>query len=113
MKLELNVEYRFPVFNYLKSAVFLDAGNIWLLNSVEKPEGNFSFSEFYKQIGLGTGIGLRLDFDFFLLRLDIAFPLRGPTLNDGFTWRLSDINLLSSRWRSENLRYNLGIGYPF
>jgi outer membrane protein assembly factor BamA len=113
MKLEMNIEYRFPIFNYLKSAVFIDAGNIWLLNSQERPEGNFSFSDFYEQIALGTGIGLRLDFDFFLIRLDMAFPLRGPVLNDGFTWRISDIDPLSSTWRSENLRYNLGIGYPF
>ncbi len=112
LKLEMNVEYRFPVFNYLKSAVFIDAGNIWLLDNKERPEGNFKFNEFYKQIGIGTGLGLRLDFDFFLIRLDIAFPLRGPTAN-GFEWMISDIDLFSQSWRKDNVRYNLGIGYPF
>ncbi|MDA8693008.1 BamA/TamA family outer membrane protein [Saprospiraceae bacterium] len=114
IKLEMNAEYRFPLFSYFKSAIFIDAGNVWLINNQERPEGNFSFNEFYKQIGIGTGFGLRLDFDFFLIRLDVAFPLRAPTPNNnGFTWRLSDIDPLSAAWRSQNLRYNLGIGYPF
>jgi len=112
LKLEMNLEYRFPVFNYFKSAIFLDAGNVWLLNNKERPEGNFKFNEFYNQIGIGTGLGLRLDFDFFLIRLDIAFALREPTDN-GFRWRVSEINLLSGKWLGENLRFNLGIGYPF
>jgi len=55
---------------------------------------------------------LRLDFDFFLIRLDIAFPLRAPSAS-GFDWRVSSVDLLSKDWRNENLRYNLGIGYPF
>lgn len=112
VKLEMNVEYRFPIFNYLKGALFVDAGNIWLLNSKERSEGNFSFKDFYTQLGVGTGLGFRLDFGFFLIRLDIAFPLRAPTLN-GFDWQFSDIAIHKGSWRSDNLRYNLGIGYPF
>jgi len=112
MKLEINVEYRFPVFQYFKSAVFIDAGNVWLISSPDRPAENFEFGKFYKEIAIGTGLGLRLDFDFFLIRLDIAFPLRAPSAS-GFSWRVSSVDLLSKDWRNENLRYNLGIGYPF
>jgi len=112
MQLEMNVEYRFPVFKYFKSALFVDAGNIWLLNSPTSSSGNFDFERFYKEVAIGAGLGLRLDFDFFLIRLDTAFPLRGPT-EDGFDWHFSDMDLLSRSWRQDNLRYNLGIGYPF
>jgi len=112
MKLEMNIEYRFPVFKFFKSALFVDAGNIWLLESVDRPEEKFDFSQFYKEIAIGAGLGLRLDFDFFIIRLDIAFPLREPTAN-GFDWRFQDVNFLSQNWRKNNLRYNLGIGYPF
>jgi len=112
MKLEMNLEYRFPVFKFFKSAVFIDAGNVWLLNSSALPSERFDFTQFYKEIAIGTGLGLRLDFDFFLIRLDIAFPLRAPSPN-GFTWRFSDLDILSKSWRQDNLRFNLGIGYPF
>ena len=113
MKLELNLEYRFPIFRFLKGATFIDSGNIWLINNDEIPEGNFRFKEFYKQIALGTGFGLRLDFEFFILRLDAAFQLRGPTVSEGFQWKINEIDFLSSNWRSQNIVYNLGIGYPF
>jgi len=112
MKLEMNVEYRFPVIKYFKSAVFLDAGNIWLLDSPDRPKEGFDLTEFYKQIAIGAGVGFRLDFDFFLIRLDIAFPVRSPSESD-FVWHITDIDLLSRTWRQDNLRYNLGIGYPF
>lgn len=113
MKIEANVEYRFPLFSFLKGALFVDAGNIWLIANEDLPAGNFNFDEFYTQIGVGTGFGLRVDFDFFLIRMDIAFPLRSPDTTGEFRWVASDIDLLGSSWRSENLRYNLGIGYPF
>lgn len=113
LKLEINIEYRFPIFNYFKGALFIDAGNIWLINNSELQVGNFRFKDFYSNIGIGTGLGFRLDFDYFLIRLDMAFPVREPEFGNGFQWRLSDINPLSSNWRSENLQYNIGIGYPF
>ena len=112
IKFELNAEYRFPVFKFFKSALFVDAGNVWLLDNDDVPEGNFNFSNIFNELAIGTGIGLRLDFNFFLIRMDIAFPLRAPT-QDGFKWLISDINLFERSWRQDNLRYNLGIGYPF
>lgn len=113
MKIEMNVEWRFPLFSYLKGAIFADAGNIWLIENDDLPEGNFAFDRFYKEIGLGVGFGFRLDFDFFLIRLDIAFPLRSSKFQEGFKWRANEVDLFDSEWRSDNLRYNLGIGYPF
>ncbi len=113
VKLELNLELRFPIFSYLKGALFLDAGNVWLIDNQDRPQGNFKINRFYKEIGVGTGLGMRLDFGFFLVRMDMAFPLRAPTLNDGFEWMFSNVNPLERSWRKENLRFNLGIGYPF
>ena len=113
MKLEMNAEYRFPIFSYLKGALFVDAGNVWLINNEDRPNGNFKFNNFYKEIAVGTGLGLRIDFDFFLIRFDLAFPLRAPTPSNNFKWLVSEINPLSSTWRKQNLKLNLGIGYPF
>jgi len=112
-KLEMNAEYRFPIFSYLKGAAFVDAGNVWLLNNKDRPEGNLEFNDFYKEIAIGTGLGIRVDFDFFLIRVDMAFPLRGPTINNDFEWKFADINPFIADWRQKNLRFNLGIGYPF
>lgn len=113
VKIELNAEVRFPLFNYLKGAFFLEGGNIWLINDEDRPEGNFDFGDFYKEFGIGTGFGFRLDFNFFLLRLDLAFPLRAPEVNKGFQWQFRDLDFFSADWRKDNLRYNIGIGYPF
>lgn len=113
IKLEFNVEYRFPIFSYLKGAVFADAGNVWVFEDRDKRGGVFKIDSFYKQIALGTGVGFRLDFEFFLLRLDLSFPLRRPVFDEGFQWVVEDIDPFSSTWRATNLRYNLGIGYPF
>ncbi|HOY15085.1 MAG TPA: BamA/TamA family outer membrane protein, partial [Saprospiraceae bacterium] len=68
---------------------------------------------FHKQLGIGAGLGLRLDFNFFLIRMDLAFPLRAPQKDAGFVWTIDQINPFNKAWRQENLRYNLGIGYPF
>ena len=113
LKLEMNFEHRFPLFSYLKGATFIDAGNIWLISNPERPESTFQLDQFYKQIAIGTGFGFRLDFDFFVIRLDLAFQLRGPTVDNDFQWKLNTIDMLSADWRSENIIYNLGIGYPF
>lgn len=113
LKLEGNLEYRFPIMGYLKGAFFVDAGNIWLFNSETQPEGIFQFNRFYREIAVGTGFGFRFDFDYFVLRLDAAFPLRRPVGDMGFQWVLKDVQLGNKDWRGDNLRLNLGIGYPF
>jgi len=108
VKLEANVEYRFDIIRMLKGAVFVDAGNIWLLHDdPNRPGGKFS-SAFLQQLAVGTGVGLRFDFSFFVLRLDTAFPLRQTN-----GWVTRDIDFGSSSWRGRNLVFNIAIGYPF
>ena len=109
-----NIEYRFDVLGALKGALFVDAGNIWLVNEdVDRPGGEFSTSDFLSETAVGTGFGLRFDADFFVIRLDFAFPLRAPFLPEGDRWVISNIDPLSKSWRRDNLILNIAIGYPF
>ncbi|WP_333809227.1 translocation and assembly module lipoprotein TamL [Flavobacterium sp.] len=113
IKLQFNVEYRTKLFSIVKGAVFVDAGNIWLMNkNNEKPGAEFS-KEFMKQLAVGTGLGLRFDLSFLLLRTDLAFPIRKPYYEDNQRWVLNEIDFGNSSWRKENLVFNLAIGYPF
>jgi outer membrane protein insertion porin family len=113
VKLEFNTEYRAKIYGLVKGALFLDAGNIWMMNdNPEKPGAQFS-KNFMKEIAVGTGAGLRFDFSFLILRTDIAFPLRKPYLPDGQRWVIDQINFGSTSWRKDNLVFNLAIGYPF
>ncbi|MBG6110177.1 outer membrane protein assembly factor BamA [Flavobacterium sp. CG_9.10] len=113
LKLEFNTEYRAKIYGLVKGALFLDAGNIWLLNNnPEKPGAQFS-KKFVNEIAVGTGAGLRFDFSFLVLRTDLAFPIRKPYLPDGQRWVLDQISFGNSTWRKENLVFNLAIGYPF
>lgn len=114
IKLEYSLEYRFPIRGFLKGALFADAGNIWLVNEdPQRPGGIFNFNTFYKELAVGGGAGLRFDFSFVVLRLDIAFPWRKPYLPAGQRWVLDKIKLGSKSWRKENLIFNIAIGYPF
>jgi outer membrane protein insertion porin family len=112
IKLEMNIEYRFAFNNIIKGALFADAGNIWNLEENENaPGGKFHGDEFLSQIALGTGFGLRFDFTFFLLRLDLAFPLAVPYRDtNGY---FQSVRPFDSQWRRDNLILNLAIGYPF
>jgi outer membrane protein assembly factor BamA len=112
IRLELNSELRIPLSGIIHGAVFIDAGNIWLFNEdTTKPGGKFS-GDFLNQLAVGAGVGLRFDFNFLVLRLDLATPLRKPWLQDK-RWVLNQFNLKNRDWRRENLVFNLAIGYPF
>jgi len=114
IKLEANTEYRFPILSILKGALFVDAGNIWLLrDDPGRPGGKFSSKTFLDEIAVGTGFGLRLDLSFFILRFDIAFPLRAPYLPQGERWIINKINFGDPSWRRNNLVFNISIGYPY
>lgn len=118
IKLEANIEYRFDIISFLKGALFADAGNIWLISKdnnqeLVKPEAKFDFNNFYKQIAIGTGAGIRLDFKVLLLRLDVAFPVRKPYLPDNERWTFNKVAPFDKSWRRDNLVYNIAIGYPF
>lgn len=113
LKLEFSTELRTQIYKLVKGAVFVDAGNIWLLNkNSEKPGAEFT-GQFLNQLAVGAGVGLRFDFSFLVLRTDVAFPLRKPYLPKGNQWVIGDINFSNGAWRKENLIFNLAIGYPF
>ncbi|WP_185154083.1 BamA/TamA family outer membrane protein [Fulvivirga sp. M361] len=108
LKIEANLEYRSPLIGVLEGALFLDAGNIWLWDSrTEKPGASFD-SKFMQDMAVGAGAGLRFNFSFFILRFDLAFPIRQPG-----KWVLDEVNPLEKNWRKDNLLLNIAIGYPF
>jgi len=114
IKLEMNAEYRFTIYNYFKGAFFVDAGNVWLLKSNPAIAGTpFAFSGFTDQIAVGAGLGLRIDVSFFILRFDLALPLRKPWIEENNHWVTNQIDFGSSAWRTDNLVLNVAIGYPF
>lgn len=107
LQLETNLEFRFPIYSYLKGALFADAGNIWNFPAKGNIEaGDFDINSFHKEIALDAGIGFRLDFSFFVFRVDAAIPLRDPSMPDNERWKFSNMNL-------SNVVWNFGIGYPF
>ncbi len=114
IKLETNTEYRFNIYRFFKGALFVDAGNVWLLKSNPANTGSpFMFSRFMDQLAVGTGFGLRVDVSFFILRFDLAMPLRKPWLEENQRWVANQIDFGSSVWRKDNLVLNVAIGYPF
>ncbi|MEO5570451.1 MAG: BamA/TamA family outer membrane protein [Bacteroidia bacterium] len=114
VKVEANAEYRCNLISIIKGAVFIDAGNVWLLKANPAIDSQpFAFSGFYKEIAVGTGLGLRIDASFFVLRFDLAFPLRKPWLEENKRWVVNEIDFGSSGWRSDNFVLNIAIGYPF
>jgi outer membrane protein assembly factor BamA len=115
MKLEANLEYRFGIFGLLKGALFTDAGNIWSVKKKEnQPNGNFDLSRFYNEIAIGSGFGLRLDFSFFIFRLDMAVPVRDPiAYRFGSKWIFNSSQIDSWKTFRGLIIYNLAIGYPF
>lgn len=114
IKLEATIEYRFPIYSYFKGALFVDAGNIWLVNDDEqRPGGQFKINEFYRELAIGAGAGFRVDVEFFVIRFDLAMPLRKPYMPDNEKWVIGDFDPGSRNWRRENLILNIAIGYPF
>ncbi len=105
--LEGNVEYRFPLYNFIKGAVFTDFGNVWTLRSDPRPGAQFELSKFYRQFAVGSGIGFRFDFSFLIMRLDVATKVYDPTA-PGSKWAIRNFS-----FRENQTAFNLGIGYPF
>ncbi|SMP31543.1 Outer membrane protein assembly factor BamA [Algoriphagus winogradskyi] len=112
VRIEGNIEYRFPIVSLLKGALFMDAGNIWLMNENEALPGGKFTSDWWNQLAVGTGFGLRVDIEFFVIRFDLATPLRIPYLEEGERWGNS-FDVGSKTWRKQNLIFNFAIGYPF
>ena len=107
LQLEMNAEFRFPIYDIVKGVVFVDAGNVWTYTANEAlPDGNFEFDTFYKQLAMDAGIGLRFDIKFIVLRADIAMAMLNPYRDEsGSRWRFNG--------KYRNWNFNIGIGYPF
>lgn len=106
VKLEFGSEYRFDIFSILKGAILFDAGNVWLLKKdPSQPGGEFT-NKFLSQLYLSSGLGLRLDFNYFIIRFDSGLKLRTPYLQeDGTHWFKTH--------QLRDLQYNLSLGLPF
>lgn len=116
VRLEANVEYRFPVYQFLKGAVFMDAGNVWNTESnyadidgdltpqqeLLLEEGIFE-KDFISELGIGAGVGLRIDIQNFVIRFDLAAPLHTPWYEEGERWD----------FRISDPVFNFAVGYPF
>ena len=109
MKLDLNAEYRTPLFWKFEGALFVDAGNIWTLRKYdEQPNGQFKLDKFYKQIAAAYGMGLRLNFDYFILRFDMGMKAINPAYESGDE-HLAIIHPKLSR----DFAFHFAVGLPF
>ncbi|TDQ08764.1 translocation and assembly module lipoprotein TamL [Pedobacter metabolipauper] len=114
VKLMLNTELRFKLVSVLYGALFADAGNVWLRREdPDRPGSKFNAKNVLSELAVGTGAGLRVDATIFVIRLDVAFPVRKPYLPEGQRWVFDQVSFGSKTWRRDNLIYNIGIGYPF
>jgi outer membrane protein assembly factor BamA len=104
IKIEANIEYRFPITSIFNGAAFIDAGNVWTQEGDEDTDDfdpDFQFDRFYKEIAVSPGLGVRFDFDFFLFRFDVGVPLKQP--HKRTLWKMD----------YEQTQLNFGVGYPF
>jgi outer membrane protein assembly factor BamA len=105
-KLAFNLEYRTSLFGKFKGALFIDAGNIWnVFDDVEDSAMTFDGLKDLNELAIGSGFGIRYDFNFFVIRLDVGFKTYNPSYEIGSRW-LNDYNI-------DKAVFNIGINYPF
>ena len=109
IRLDANIEYRSKLFWKLEMAAYVDGGNVWTIRSnTHQPNGNFDFSRFYKEIALSYGLGIRFDFDYFLIRLDTGLKVYNPQVEGKMKWAvLHPLNV------KDNFAWHFAVGYPF
>ncbi|MCH5328798.1 MAG: BamA/TamA family outer membrane protein [Coprobacter sp.] len=108
IRLDLNAEYRSKLIWKLELAAFIDAGNIWTIKDYEsQPGGQFKLNRFYKEIALAYGLGLRFDFNYFLLRFDLGMKAFDPGMADDRQWVL-----VHPRFKRD-AAFHFAVGYPF
>ncbi|WP_053826159.1 translocation and assembly module lipoprotein TamL [Lascolabacillus massiliensis] len=108
VKLDFSVEYRRKITKLIELAGFVDAGNIWTIKDyVDQPGGLFSINDFYKELGVAYGVGVRLDLNFLLLRLDFGMKAHNPALPKGSRWTVFKPDI------GRDLAFHFAIGYPF
>lgn len=121
--IEASIELRKNLFGFVDGALFLDMGNVWTFNKWVKreneaviPNGNsqFKWDQFYREIGIGTGFGVRFDFTFLILRFDVGIKVYDPARDEGDRWVLSRAKFFRPFGvDKEPVIYNVGIGFPF
>ncbi len=118
IKFEANFEYRFDIIGNIEGAYFIDAGNIWIREKdPQRPLAEFDINRFYKEIAIGSGLGARYNFGFFIIRFDVGVKIHDPKLIPGERWLWQSKNQyesikLNSYYRGI-VNWNLAIDYPF
>ena len=108
VRMDANIEYRSKLFWRFELASYVDVGNIWTLHKYYyQPNGNFDLNRFYKEIAVSYGLGLRLDFDYFLIRFDTGFKAYNPQENGHRKWAILNPNF------KNNFAWHFAVGYPF
>ena len=108
IRLDMNAEYRSKLIWKLELAAFLAAGNIWTIrNYPSQPGGKFQLKSFYKEIAMAYGLGMRLDFNYFILRLDLGMKLYDPSVVDKSKWVITYQNF------GRDATLHFAVGYPF
>jgi outer membrane protein assembly factor BamA len=109
IKFDSSIELRSKLFWKFRGAAFVDAGNIWTIRNYEnQPGGEFKFNKFYKQIAMAYGLGLRMDFDFCILRFDFGMKGINPVYSSG-----RDRYPIYHPDISRDLTFHFAVGYPF
>ena len=112
-KFLVNSEIRIPLTSSLSTAVFVDAGNIWTKDTLLFGPAAKLTTNWYKELAVATGFGLRFDAKVLVIRADLGIPLRKPYLPEGGRWVFKQIDFGSGAWRRENLILNIALGLPF
>lgn len=109
MKLDLNMEFRTFLFWKFNGAIFVDAGNIWTLRNYEdQPGGKFEFKDFYKEIAVAYGVGLRLNFDYFIIRTDMGMKAINPAYDNSH----EHYAIVHPKW-GRDFAFHFAVGMPF
>ena len=112
-RLQFNTELRIPLFAKISGALFIDLGNIWTKDTFLFGKAGQLTKDFYKEIAVSSGVGIRFDAGVILLRADLGIPIRKPYLPEGQRWVINQLNFGDRYWRQQNLILNIALGYPF
>jgi len=109
-KFLINSEYRFPIFSSLKGALFVDAGNVWYTGGLESEKTDLTLQALYQELAVGSGLGLRIDLEYFVIRFDTGIKVRDPALlSQDEEWVL----ITKEAWHPKNYTFHIALGYPF
>jgi outer membrane protein assembly factor BamA len=114
--IEASIEYRSKLIGFIDWALFVDMGNVWTLRENNDPRftgGDFKFNRFYKEIAIGMGAGIRLNFSFLVIRFDYGIKMVDPAQDEGLRWIGDNISLTNLRGDPGQALWNIAIGYPF